>query len=391
MELLFKDSNFDIKKGCKFINEFINFRKSYLSRFSLAKIEEFIKRQLQEKKFPMPQDMESSIQKIEKNISEKSLDLSPLMTTFVHGSNAAILPNLFKTGMHLMASGRLSSAGVVLFSGEMREGASSTGINRFKISGTSLDDAKIAYSYAAGQAYQTNKVEEVNTLELFFNELSRRLKYHSSLFSSEYDAAETFEWARVSTAILRLRALDSELYKVFEEKLKNFIAQLESDFNSFKLTDAYKKNMPKKLDPEGTLGYLYQDDYWLKIFQRTEKTLNILRKALDEEIIIPKGIEEAIKNPYPLIFGSTTLHTYMASSSERCAQKASLLGKDIQIIYVSEKDKDHLSAFLKDNGIENKVTLADINELDYAYALNQLALPYFIDFISAKKTLNAER
>lgn len=145
--------------------------------------------------------------------------------------------------------------------------------------------------------------------------------------------------------------------------------------------------MPKDEDPTGSLGYKWHDSYWSSHFKSIESSIASLKESSTCEVIVPDGLAEAIKHPYPLVMGSKNLHprTVAYNSTEKCCEKSALLGKDIQIIFVEEKNTEHLRSFLKGHGLESKITLIDMESLSAAVLLNQLASPYFADIASRKK------
>lgn len=105
-------------------------------------------------------------------------------------------------------------------------------------------------------------------------------------------------------------------------------------------------------------------------------------------LVIPQGVKNALRQPYGMVLASTTLHTVTSNvqdPSDRCSQKASLLGKDIQIIFTAQRDEGCLKLFLEENRLSGRVTLIDLDRLLNAIMLNQLASPYFADIASKKK------
>ncbi len=65
----------------------------------------------------------------------------------------------------------------------------------------------------------------------------------------------------------------------------------------------------------------------------------------------------------------------MIDHSEECSVKSAILGKDIQMIFVLEKDRDKM------NDLEN-LQVYSIRQLCQAILFNQLASPYMADIIA---------
>lgn len=239
----------------------------------------------------------------------------------------------------------------------LREGSTATGNNQYRMSGTSLDHAMELYSYAAQESFPLIQFKEEQDIVQFLHFIQERLEGKKSLFGGK-DPTE--EWTRLAKAILRLRALDPGLYQTYQSKLSEAVQKIESEWRNH-----FQTNMPKM-----------------------EQCIRYLKTALAEGLVIPQGIKNTLRHPYGMVLASTTLHTATSNvqdPSDRCAQKASLLGKDIQIIFTAQKDEDRLKLFLEENGLRGKVTLIDLNRLLNAIVLNQLASPYFADIASKKK------
>jgi hypothetical protein len=337
---LFFDDASGIKGLIDLRDKLIHFRKDYLCRYSLSKVENFIRKEM--------------VAKGVKDHIDLSRDaLSLLNITYLHGTHAAILPILQRTGMHLMPFERLKQEYIT----PLREGSAATGNNQYRISGTSLDHAMELYSYAAQESFPPIQSKEEQDIVQFLHFVQECLEGKKVLFGSK-DPTE--EWIRLARAILRLRALDPDLYQTYRSKLSEAVQKIELEWRSHS-----QMNKPKM-----------------------EQCIRDLKIAVDEGLVIPQGIKNALRYPYGIVLASTTLHTVTSNvqaSSDRYAQKASLLGKDIQIMFTAQKDKDRLRLFLEENGLRGKVMLIDLDRLLNAIVLNQLASPYFADIASKKK------
>lgn len=159
-----------------FVDELMNFRKDFLCRYSIAKVERAITQQrevMQSGSFApsSERDKELTGKVLHENIHFSEFALSLLGITFTHGSNSAILPNLLKTAWQIMPSYRLMLSGIIPFSGELGEGSADKGVNRYRISGTSLDDGTRAIRYATSQNFQVKPPNEeqniIDFLEIY--------------------------------------------------------------------------------------------------------------------------------------------------------------------------------------------------------------------------------
>lgn len=377
-----------------FFDELMNFRKDYLCRYSVEKVEKFINSEisklhqepLKTNSLSVNREVNAFIQEVltteKKDVTR--LILSLLKITIIHGADGAIWPNLIITGMQLVPSGRLFAAGVVPLSGELQEGAGATGINKFKISGTSLDDGTRAIEYATDAKFYSYKEKEKNKILNF-------IKYYLKAppLRLVYDIPHVYhpgDLMPITAAILRLRAIYPESFAQLKNDLKATIDHLKANLNQFKTTQEYKYNMPVDLDPDGSLGYLGAkgERYWANAIYTAEDCLKRLQNALTDPISIPENFSEFLENHYPLVFASTTLHPYAPKqASERCAQKAALLGKDIQTIFTTSQNREKTEKFLREQHVEAAVR--DLEELDDAITVNRIASPYLADIASAKK------
>lgn len=400
-------SNNHQREVLNFINELINFRQHYLCRYSPQKNElpiknyfsfiKFYKSYLEYYNQEIPSSKWEALIKKVTDLTPQRLEnlmtkenLSLLAITFMHGTNSAILPSLLETDKQLMSSGRLARANLVPFCGELGAGSVPIGTNQYRISGTSLNDGKRALTYAVNNQFHVKESKEVATITEFIDyyekEITIRAKEGKALYVQAYpDCLSCKALDPLPIAIARLRILNPIEFKNFEIRLEKILNKMEKDFSNYELSGDYKKNMPKQMDPNGNLGYEYQDYLYFEHFKNIREGIQEAKKKLKEDLIIPKGVVEASQKPYGLIFASKTLHPLTADKSERSAIKAARLGKDIQLIFVSDENKAHLSSYLKEQKLDQSVEIVDMNRLSDAILLNELASPYLASFASPKK------
>lgn len=340
---LFFDNASEIKGLIDLRNKLIHFRKDYLCRYSTIKVENFVRKEMVAKG-------------VQDHINLDSTALSLMTITYLHGTHTAILPILQRTGMHLMSFERLKQEYIT----PVREGSAAKGNNQYRMSGTSLDHAIDPYSYAAQESFPPIQFKEEQEIVQFLHFIQECLEGEKSLIG-EKDPTE--KWTYLAKAILRLRALDPSLYQTYQSKLCEAVQKIESEWKSH-----FQTTMPKM-----------------------EQCIRYLKISVNEDLVIPQGIKNSLRHPYGMVLASTTLHTVTSNAQDpvdQCAQKASLLGKDIQIIFTAQKDEDRLKLFLEENGLREKVTLMDLDRLLNAIVLNQLASPYFADIASKKKIVD---
>jgi hypothetical protein len=340
---LFFDHISDIKGLIDLRDKLIHFRKDYLCRYSLDKVENFVREEMNRKK-------------VKDHIDLGRDALVLLRITYLHGTHAAILPILQRTGMHLMPFDRLRHEYIT----PLCVGSAAKGNNQYRMSGTSLDHAMEVYSYAAEENFSPIPSQEEQVICQFLSFVQECLNGRQSLFAGR-DLSQ--EWTRLAQAILRLRALDPEQYRMHQSRLSEAVQLIGSEWRNHS-----RINTPKM-----------------------EQCIRHLNIAVDEDLIIPQGITNALSHPYGMVLASTTLHTMTSNAqdpSDRNAQKASLLGKDIQIIFTAEKNIDRLNLFLEENRLKGKVTLIDLHSLLNAIELHQLASPYFADIASKEKLVS---
>jgi hypothetical protein len=358
--LLFLGIN-DIENLVIFIDQVISFRKDYLCRYSVEKImlktgQDFWKVLFQ---FDSPQKLHQV-----------------LKVTFLHGSNTAIFPNLLLTGMQLIPSGRLFQMGIVPLSGELSEGSTVKGVNRYNLSGVPIEQMSTAVFYATRTDFHTIESQEEKMLKAFLEDIEKAKR---PLFQNVYHVMMGRFSQRVIAAIRRLKALNPKLYGEFENLLKRALRDIENDFEQYKASPDYAAHYQKE---KGLPARCY---YFNQQFEVFEGFIKSFKEALSKPVLIPKGIVEAIKTPSPVVFGSTTLHTSWKSDTERVAQKAATLGKDIQIMFVDPQNKMQLEACLKDNGLQGRVNLFTTGFLCLVHRMYDAAQLYLQDFASIKK------
>lgn len=384
---LFNDSDTD-SLHC-FMDELLHFRKNYLCRYSMDKVIKAIEHkinQIQSDLFITETSSNDRTRLMLDNIKDKQITindecLSLLKTTFIHGTTSSVLSKLPFSNMQLMPIGHLIRKGIIPLSGETREGAQfdKKSIKYSGISATTLDDGSRAEWYSRG--YPLNKDEE----KMILTSLLKTLENENFLKDMQTCIA-TFKWARESIAILRLRLMDEEFFNEHKEKLSEGIEKLIENFRFFKTTPEYSHFMPKYLDPDGTLGYQWHDDYYHKYTEKCQKNLDTLKQALTSPI--KKEKSEESENSYPIVFGSTNIHSEFVSwkdNLERRTQKFCLLGKDFDFLSVKSDKINALKAYLKEHDLEEKIKIVGTDTLMQAFLLNSLASHYFADFASNKK------
>lgn|GEM_PF-1703340 len=340
---LFFDHTSDIKGLIDLRDKLIHFRKDYLCRYSLDKVENFVRKEMVRKRVDDHIDLDRGA-------------LALLCITYLHGTLSAILPILQRTGMYLMPFDRLKHEYIT----PLCVGSAAKGNNQYRMSGSSLDHAMEVYSYAAEENFSPIPSQEEQLICQFLSFIQECLKGGPSIFA---ERNRSQEWTRLAQAILRLRALDPKQYRMYQSRLSEAVQMIGSEWRS-----QLRINMPEM-----------------------EQCIRHLNIAVDEDLVIPQGVTNALSHPYGMVLASTTLHTMTSNAqnpSDRNAQKASLLGKDIQIIFTAEKNVDRLNLFLEENRLRKKVTLLDLSSLLNAIELNQLASPYFADIASQKKLVS---
>lgn len=377
-----------------FIDELMNFRKNYKCRYSIDKVKKAIEKEIAGIRnnsnlfdyydcFSKTKDMHKAIKK--KTIEINDLNLSLLKMTFMHGTNSFILENLPRCQMKLMPIGHLVHKGIVPLSGELKEGAilQKDIIKNSEISSTTLDDGGRSFSYAEEENFHP----DINKEKRYIDELLEIIRSYKSFFVDEYRCAVTLYWPKYCIAILRLRLMDKQFFTEIEEELRKGIDALKTSFEHFKTTVNYSNLMPTALDPNQQFGYAWHDDYWFKHFKKTEQVLATLKEVLDNSLL-PIEKRDSTSPPYPIIFGSMNIHTKwrdINDNLERRTQKFCQLGKEIETVFVNEKNKNEFSKYLKTHNLENKVSVIDNKILKEAFLLNQLASHYLADFASCKK------
>lgn len=351
----FFDNASEISELIDLKDKLMNFRKDYLCRYSLDKVAHFVQKEINAI-LSSTSNLESDhciIEKVKEGIVIDTQALSLLPITYLHGTHSAILPILLNTGMQLMPFERLKQEHIT----PLREGSGAKGNNQYRISGTSLDHGMETYTYATQKNFPSVQLKEEEEIIGFLHFIQQCMENKKLLFVGKNPIDE---WIRLSQAILRLRALDPELYETYQSKLSEAIQKIEADWKINSSTDMTKMN----------------------------ECIQCLKLAIDESLVIPQGVLGALRLPYGMIFASNTLHTMTSNfrdPSDRSAQKASLLGKDIQIIFTDKENKYRLKLFLKEKEIHEKVTLINLDILPKVIVLNQLASPYFADIASSKK------
>ena len=102
---------------------------------------------------------------------------------------------------------------------------------------------------------------------------------------------------------------------------------------------------------------------------------------------------DSLKNPYAMVFGSTTLHSTgrnlildKESFKERTMNKAPRLGHDIQYLFVPGDNAEQTRTWLEKMGLGNKVRVHGIAELERAIEVSQLAFRHYVDIAALRRT-----
>ncbi|MEI8124604.1 MAG: hypothetical protein WCG42_02485, partial [Parachlamydiaceae bacterium] len=335
--------------------------------------------------------LKPKIQSLLRSDDLKSIDFFSL--TWVHGSNSAILPNLPPTDMQLIPTGRLLKIGVTPLSGELEAGIGVNGINKYKISGTSLNDAQQAIRYADNSSFHTTVEGERGKIEEFITQKMEIIKKGESFFkiNSTNDITCATSYSMISFSIKRLRLFDETSFEKLQADLIPIITKMERDYTIYTKSNDYKSLMPRSEDPTGKLGYKYKDKCWFEYLKDIEKAIEMLKTAIEAPSFRPEGIKEAIKDKFPIIFGSRTLHPiplttlrcgHIHCESERPSTKAIKIGKDAQYIFVNAENIATIEKYIEEQGLTESVQIVDNTYLNEAMTLNTLAAPYFYDIAS---------
>jgi len=372
-----------------FMNELVHFRKNYLCRYSMHKVKMAIEEKIKQIRYNLfnIQSINDETKQMVEDTKNKSIEISNdclflLNTTMLHGSRSPILSNFPNSDMKLLPVGHLIYKGIIPLSGELQEGAvlDERSIKYSEIAATTLDDGSRPLDYS--HSFPSNADYEKRLLKSFIKEFD--VKNNLKTFDLIH---ETVKWARFSIAILRVRLMDEQFFNEHKEKFIEGLEYLQTNFDWFKTTDQYKKCMPKELDPDGTLGYKHHDEYYYFYFDKCQMNLNSLKKALTQPVVKIEKTED-FKAPFPIIFGSTNIHTKWSPTYnylERRTQKFCQLGKDIDFISVDNENINELDAYLKRHNLHNKVKIVSNVTLKNSILLSQLASHYFVDFASCKK------
>lgn len=315
-------------------------------------------------------------------VEDHLLSLFPL--TFLHGTNSSLLHNLPRTAFHLVSYGRLAHAGIIPYSGELGTGIEKDCINQFKISGTSLSKGTDAFHYSDDFIEKANESNLKSVIDKFLDNLT-----HHSTFDN---IDNTSYWKRFSIVILRVRSLFPDLYIQYKDKLTAAIDDLEKKWKDFQRSNYYWQSMPKDRYCQCTARLWkllrYTDNDKQIHFEKAKDSMESLRNALETEIPVLQEIPEELLNPYPLLLASKTVHAMQLVPSqlqEFLAHKACLLGRDIQVIGVKKENRDHLLAYLKKNGLADKVIVIEKEHFEKATKLAAFAFHYLNDTVSSKK------
>lgn len=320
---------------------------------------------------------------------DRLLSLFPF--NFLHGTNSALLQNLPKTAFHLVPYGRLARSGVIPYSGELASGVEKDCINQSKISGTSLSKGKDACSYSEKFNREINEENFKGILDRFLEPIESKLN-KPSFFENMY-IDDTSYWNSFSISVSRVRSLFPHLYEQYQERIKSVIDRMDAKWKEYQLSGHYWLKMPHdRYKVCGSrfwklLGYNTDGDQQI-IFAKAEHAIMNLKNAVEKEVIVVQEIPEDLRNPYPLLLASKTVHSMQLVRSqlqEFLAHKACLLGRDIQAIGVHKSDRERLQVYLETHGLTGKVQLIEREDFEKAIKLTSFASHYFEDVVSSKK------
>lgn len=309
-----------------------------------------------------------------------------LKLTFIHGTNSSLLPNLMRTGMCLMPTGRLLQMGVVPLSGEMREGIRRDAVNHSQLSGTNVDGINLALSYATEKSQRQSVDKEIKFLQEKLIE-----PFKASLEFNDFHKAATFHYnlEKCSTIIFRLRTTAPKKYNEYQIAIRTAFTNLNNAWKNYESSDDYKSLMPVDKDPDETLGYQYPagNHYYYDKFKEFNEKRNLLYSSITRDIQEIDGAEEAVELAYPMLFASSTIHApalRLQNSTERAASKTAKIGKDITTIFANESD--HLALFVDQVGLNGRVKIYELTPtIRLLIEKNRQYAPYFADIISRKR------
>lgn len=202
--------------------------------------------------------------------------------------------------------------------------------------------------------------------------LNRFSNWLSSVFESD-DDEDSFFLGDVERVMASFRSdFCSDL--TFQSRLNAWMDGVQNDFDAFKKTQNYRQYMPKAMDPDGTLGYSYLNEYWFKIFTGLTLAIARFRLAVNRDVSLHAEVQEAFELSYPIVLGSSFLNASMGYP------EGLLLGEDFNVLVAPKSKHDVINAVLIQAGLSDQVRLLDIEELIQQGFCHKAALPLFNDF-----------
>lgn len=371
----------DRVKFKELLTELMHFRRNYLCRFSVRKVRAEAGhwlRRIANNNEDVTNYFGDYLEWAAKFKPDPSHPLteSLIRITFLHGTNASLLPNLLMTDLQLIPTGRLLKMGVTPLSGELREGAN--GVNRYHLSGANLDLGYRALSYSENTLFHVNQNSILKTVNNFLKTISERAArpWCKTIFNDQYDIVGSTFVPNNILAVKRLRMFYPEEYQRLLPTLQATLLALETDWEAFKKTDEYSRSLKAGASRQ----------YWQPHIENVEKAIALLRQVMTEPLHVPQSAANAIRDPFPIIFGSNTLHTNLhMSEDEQPSHGAMRLGTDLQYAFVMPKDRPKMIRFLRENDLEANMQVLEMDDLRKAIVINVLAAHYFADIVSRYK------
>jgi len=345
--------------------------------------------------------------KLQKKADLSNQETALLALRFFHGSNSLIFPNLKNTKNQLIPSGRLPK-NIVLLTGEQNRGLER--VNSVYLSGTELQGIPTAIKFAKEISFSQSPTKGIaaaykeTSEELdWFMQKAREKKeenkknsqsqpistkfpeYGQGFFITGHCSLQQSSFLILAGTIKRARLLNPKDFdKEYKEPLSMLLEEMQRDWKHYKTTSDYKEHMPKELDPTKALGYTYHDQYFANHFQKIEK-VELALKAINEPLHY-EGLQEALENPFPVIFASKTIYSFLhGDCMELNTPVKAMIGRDIQVIFTPKESMQQLEKIVKQEGLQ--VETIEMEFLQQVAQKLDTHFRYFFDIFSKKKSI----
>lgn len=303
-----------------------------------------------------------------KTTSSNTTILKLLSITHMHGSKSIVFSNTHHTHNTLLPTGLLANKAnnITPLSGELKRGSRRNGINALALSGVALDGTSKAVSYADAPFFKTDKTRELNLLEDFLAE-----KYKPEMFLR---VGINSNLQRCVFAIMRIRILWPDEYTSKKLDIEAKVKNASDCFTSLKNSYRWTRQSKISLDDRTCI-------------EDAEHVISSLQTAIHAELPSPKNAEGLINNPFPMLFASKTSVAPLISNQqtrERIIYRPAKLGRDIQHVFVSDEHIEMTQQFLTDSGLQDKIEVRSLADLEEAAALDKAASPYLSDILGSK-------